>query len=50
MQSILKTQQIIQEIQMIVTFVVLAVLLAFRMGVTCSNLAANYNDAKKFND
>lgn len=31
-----------------VAFVFLAVLFAFKMGVNCSNLAANYNDAKKF--
>lgn len=43
-----KHSQQFNEIQMNVAFVFLAVLFAFKMGVNCSNLAANYNDAKKF--
>lgn len=48
--SILKTAKQLNEIQTVVAFVVLAVLIssfAFKMRITGSHLAVNYNDAKK---
>lgn len=48
--SILKTAKQLNEIQIVVAFVVLAVSVssfAFKMGITGSTLAVNYNDANK---